>query len=124
MSSLINARQPQDALVPLNSAVFCLDCEVISTSRGDECTACHGHSLLSLGRILGGSLREGQPQEKSEGGPFDITLTVSVQQMHAKDVNVTLEGLTSVIAPRLAEGRASFHINVQPRSASSSRKAA
>lgn len=120
MNILISGRtQQQEDVIPLSNAVFCLDCEVVSNSRGEECTACHGRSLLSLGRILGGSLRDRKPQEESAGGPFDITLTVTIQQMHAKDVNVTLEGLTRAIGPQLAEGRASFHINVQPRAAAS-----
>jgi len=66
-----------------------------------------------LARIIGGSLHDRKPDELSYGS-YDITLTVNVQRMHANDVNTTLEGLTNVIAPRLAEGRASFHINVQP----------
>jgi hypothetical protein len=103
--------------------VFCLDCEVISNSRGDECTACHGHSLVNLGRILGGSLRDQQSPGEAQSGFFDITLTVSIQQMQANDVNTTLEGLTRVIGLRLAEGRASFHIDVQPRTGNSRRAA-
>lgn len=124
MSTLIGARkQPQSEVVPLNMAVFCLDCEVISNSRGDECTACHGHSLLNLARILGGSVRDQRPQGEAQSGPFDITLTVSIQQIHAKEVNTTLEELTRVIGPRLADGQASFHIDVQPRPVSSRRAA-
>jgi hypothetical protein len=124
MSTFIGTRkEPKGEVVPLTAAVFCLDCEVISTSRGDECAACHGHSLLNLGRILGGSLHDRKSPGEAQTGLFDITLTVSVQQMHANDVNTTLEGLTRVIGPRLAEGRASFHIDVQPR-ADTSRKAA
>jgi hypothetical protein len=34
--------------------------------------------------------------------------------MHAKDLSTTVERLTSVIGPRLARDRASFHINVKP----------
>lgn len=106
--------QPEAEVLPLGGAVFCLDCETISNSRGDECPACKGHSLLALAKILGGSLRGQQLAQGFEGGLFDITLTVELRRMHANDVNATLEGLTSVIAPRLAQGRASFHINVQP----------
>ena len=120
MGTLIGARkEPKGEVVPLNAAVFCLDCEVISNSRGDECTACHGHSLLNLGRILGGSLREQKPPGEAQSGLFDVKLTVDIQQMHANDVNTTLEGLTRAIGPRLAEGRASFHIDVKPRTDSS-----
>ena len=124
MNFVSGARNEREAeVVPLSSAVFCLDCEVISQSRTDECPGCHSRSLLSLGRILGGSLHDRKPQE-SECGSFDITLTVSVQRMHANEVNTTLEGLTTVIGRRLAQGRASFHINVQPAVGSISRKAA
>jgi hypothetical protein len=37
-----------------------------------------------------------------------------LQQMHAKDLNTTVERLTSVIGPKLARDRASFHVNVKP----------
>jgi hypothetical protein len=106
--------QPEAEVLPLGGAVFCLDCEVISNSRDQECPACKGHSLLSLSRILGGSLRGQQSPPGFDGGLFDITLSVELRQMHARDVNTTVEGLTAVIGPRLAQGRASFHINVQP----------
>src|SRR6202140_5742392 len=43
-------------VLPLLNAVFCLDCEVISSSRSDECPSCKSRSLVSLARMLGGSL--------------------------------------------------------------------
>ena len=100
--------------LPLWNAVFCLDCEVISSSRGDECAACKSRSLVSLARMLGGSLLAHRAQQEWEGGLFDITITVELQQMHAKDLSTTVERLTSVIAPKLARDRASFHVNVKP----------
>lgn len=42
--------------VPLQNAVLCADCEVISDSAGDACSVCGSHSLISLGRVLGGSV--------------------------------------------------------------------
>src|ERR1700693_5023676 len=104
------------AVLPLLNAVFCLDCEVISTSRGDECPACKGRSLVSLARMLGGSLlaHRAQHSHECESGLFDITIAVELQQMHAKDLSTTVERLTSAIGPKLARDRASFHINVKP----------
>jgi len=102
--------------LPLWNAVFCLDCEVISNSRSDECPVCNGRSLVSLARILGGSLfahREHQVQE-CEHAIFDITITVELQQMDAKDLTTTLERLSSVIGPKLAREQAMFHIDVKP----------
>ena len=102
--------------LPLWNAVFCLDCEVISSSRDDECPACKSRALVSLARMLGGSLlaHRAQHSQESESGLFDITIAVELPQMHAKDLSTTVERLTSVIGPKLARDRASFHINVKP----------
>jgi putative methionine-R-sulfoxide reductase with GAF domain len=42
--------------VPLQSATFCVQCELISTGTTPYCLACGNNSLLSLSRVLGGSL--------------------------------------------------------------------
>ena len=103
-------------VLPLLNAVFCLDCEVISSSRGDECPACKSRSLVSLARMLGGSLlaHKAQHSHPSATGLFDVSIAVELHQMHAKDLSTTVERLTSVIGPKLAGDRASFHINVKP----------
>jgi putative methionine-R-sulfoxide reductase with GAF domain len=46
--------------VPLQSATFCVQCELISTNRSTSCLACGSHALLGLSRVLGGSLRHQQ----------------------------------------------------------------
>ena len=48
------------SFVPLQSATFCVQCELISTNSRPYCLACGNHSLLSLSRVLGGSLRHQQ----------------------------------------------------------------
>src|SRR5690348_7409857 len=45
----------------LQPSVFCVECELISYNNGPYCLACGSQALLSLSRVLGGSLR-GQPQ--------------------------------------------------------------
>jgi hypothetical protein len=42
--------------VYLRNAVLCADCEVITDSPHDTCRICGSHSLLSLSRVLGGTL--------------------------------------------------------------------
>ncbi len=42
--------------VSLLEAVLCADCEMISNSAGEQCQICGSPSLLSLGRVLGGSI--------------------------------------------------------------------
>jgi hypothetical protein len=103
-------------ILPLWNAVFCLDCEVISAARGNECAACKSRSVVSLARMLEGSLlaHRAQDLQGREGGLFDIAITIELQQVPAKTLSTTVERLTGVIGPRLALDRASFHINVKP----------
>ena len=101
-------------VLPLSNAVLCLDCEVISSSRSDECAACKSRSVVRLARMLGGSLLAHRAQKEREGGLFDITITIELQLMHANDLSTTVERFTTVIGPKLARDRASFHINVKP----------
>ena len=46
--------------VPLQSATFCVQCELISTSNKPYCLACGSNALLGLSRVLGGSLANQQ----------------------------------------------------------------
>ena len=109
------ARNHLDAgVLPLSSAVFCLDCEVISSSRGDECAVCKRRSIVSLDRILGGSLLAHKAKQDRDSWFFDIAITIELQQMHPKD-SATIERITTVIAPKLAREGAAFHVNVKPR---------
>lgn len=98
----------------LGNAVICLDCEVISNTPGDECPACKNRSVVSLARMLGGSLlaHTVQRSHEGEGVLFEVNITVELRQMHAKDLTTTIERLTNVIGPTLARGQASFHVNV------------
>ena len=113
---IAETRNLDAGVLPLWNAVFCLDCEVIGSSRGDECPGCKSRSLVSLARMLGGSLlaHKAQHSHERESGLFDITITVELQQMHAKELSTTVERLTSVIGSKLARDRASFHVNVKP----------
>jgi hypothetical protein len=102
--------------LPLLNAVFCLDCEMISESRTDECPACKGRSLVNLSRMLGGSLSAHRAKQFGEhtAGLFDITMTIELQQMHSKDVTTALERITNVIGPELARDQATFRVKVKP----------
>src|SRR5271157_4452032 len=43
--------------VSLQSAVFCAQCELLSENNTPRCLACGSKAVLSLARVLGGSLR-------------------------------------------------------------------
>jgi len=46
--------------VPLQSATFCVQCEMISANPRSYCLACGSRALIGLSRVLGGSLRDQQ----------------------------------------------------------------
>jgi GAF domain-containing protein len=47
----------QASFVPLQMAVFCAECELISQNNTPCCLACGSRAILGLSRLLGGSLR-------------------------------------------------------------------
>lgn len=48
------------SFVSLQSATFCVQCELISNSSRSYCVACGSNAVLGLSRLLGGSLRNQQ----------------------------------------------------------------
>lgn len=44
--------------VPLQAAVLCADCEIITENSGGQCRICGGRALLSITRVLGGPIGE------------------------------------------------------------------
>jgi len=106
---------PEASTLPLWNAVFCFDCEAISSNSGDECPSCKGRSIVSLARILGGSLVAHRIQKSQESGDtFDVTITVDLLQMYAKDLSTVLERITNVIARQLARDKGTCHVHVSP----------
>ena len=97
--------------VPLLNAVFCADCETISSSPHDVCTVCGSHSLTSVFRMLGGSLRSQQAYSTHvKTAKYNLELTVKVHEIPAKELNRAIESIT-----RLAEvcgDLKCLHINV------------
>jgi GAF domain-containing protein len=45
------------SFLSMHSAVFCVQCELISENNTPHCLACGSQAVLSLSRVLGGSLR-------------------------------------------------------------------
>jgi hypothetical protein len=42
--------------VPLENAVLCAECDVVSDSPHDVCVVCGSHSLFNIARVFGGKL--------------------------------------------------------------------
>ena len=101
-------------VLPLWKSVLCIDCESISGSREDECPACKSRALVSLARMLGGGLLARKRLHESDGGLFDIAVTVELREVQAKELTTIVDRLTGVVAAQLGGDRASFHIDVDP----------
>src|SRR5208283_5378959 len=86
--------------IQLLNAVLCADCEVISDSAGDVCAVCGSRSLLSLGRVLGGSVGDERavvvPPDKSDLRRM-FTLLVN------RDVSTTLRPSRRWVRPERVE---------------------
>lgn len=59
MSSAMRVFVPRN-LIPLQQAVLCANCEVVSDSKNGHCIVCGSPSLLNLARALSGSNRMGE----------------------------------------------------------------
>jgi len=59
------------SFISLPTAVFCVECELISKNNTPYCMACGSRALLSLSRLLGGSLRGQQTAHLIEDVELD-----------------------------------------------------
>jgi hypothetical protein len=83
--------------VPLLNAVFCVDCETISNSPHDACTVCGNHSLISLVRLLGGTLRSQKSQstnDHAKTAKYNLELTVKMHEIPANELNHAIQSIT------------------------------
>jgi hypothetical protein len=109
-------KQTDLGVVPLQNAVLCLDCECVTDGRSDECLVCGGRSLLSIARIVGGTLQSQMAESaKPENNVlYDLEITVDLKLIGAKDLSATVEGIANLIGPRLGRGQTCCHIKVEP----------
>jgi len=102
------------ATVPLLSAMFCVDCESISNSAHDVCTVCGSHSLISVFRMLGGTLRSQKAQPTAyqrKTAKYNLDITVKVHGVPGDELNHAIESIS-----RLAEvcgDLESLHLNLE-----------
>jgi len=76
--------------VSLQSAVFCVQCELLSDNNTPRCLACGSVAVLSLSRVLGGSLRGQQTAHLIADAELDRlvrSLLYTVPQVAEVDAN-------------------------------------
>ncbi|MGA9134564.1 MAG: hypothetical protein WB384_21385 [Candidatus Sulfotelmatobacter sp.] len=99
---------------PLLNAVFSVGRETISNSLHDACTVCGSHSLISLFRTLGGTLRSKKPQsteDHAKTAKYNLELTANVHEIPATELNHAI-GLITRLA-ELGGDVKCLHINVE-----------
>ena len=74
----------------LQTAVFCIGCELISQNNSATCLACGSQALLSLSRVLGGSLRNQQTAHVIADSELDrlvreLIRTVPSPELHTNE---------------------------------------
>ena len=72
----------------LQTAVFCVECELISENNMPNCLACGSQAVLSLSRVLGGSLRGQQTAHLIEDAELDRLVRELLRTVPATSVHV------------------------------------
>jgi putative methionine-R-sulfoxide reductase with GAF domain len=86
------------SFVPLQSATFCVQCELISTNSTPHCLSCGSSAVLGLSRVLGGSLRGQQTAHLIT----DVELNNLVRDLLRTVPDPTVESLDHARMPSLA----------------------
>ncbi len=93
--------------VPLQSATFCVQCEMISANPRSYCLACGSQALIGLSRVLGGSLRHQQTAHLITDSELDslvrdLLRTVPMPDFHSAEEYSRMPSLAQRSQLRLA----------------------
>ena len=101
----------------LQTAVFCVECELISENNTPNCMACGSQALLSLSRVLGGSIRGQQTAHLITDAELDRLVRELLGTVPASPSTAAPEYLPASFtagAPVRHHVRASAHGAVRP----------
>jgi hypothetical protein len=102
-------------VVPLHSAVLCVDCESITMGLSDECLVCGSHSLFNLERLLGGTQPSGANARNSGNAVlFDTDIAIRLTQIGPRELSAVVDAIGNLLRARQLAGQAEFHIGVEP----------
>jgi hypothetical protein len=85
--------------ISLPTAVFCVSCELISHNNTGNCFACGSQAILSLSRILGGTLRGGQTAHLIADAELDELVRNLLRTVPSSSVEQTASEPGECIAP-------------------------
>jgi putative methionine-R-sulfoxide reductase with GAF domain len=93
------AAKQEVSFIALETAVFCAQCELISRSNTGYCFACGSQALLSLSRILGGSLRGQQTARLIADAELDRLVRELLRTVPAASQESRLPASFAALAP-------------------------
>jgi len=76
----------------LQTAVFCVGCELISKNGSSTCLACGSQALLSLSRVLGGSLRNQQTAHVIADSELDRLVRELIRTVPSPELHTNVPG--------------------------------
>jgi len=76
----------------LQTAVFCVGCELISKNGSSTCLACGSQALLSLSRVLGGSLRNQQTAHVIADSELDRLVRELIRTVPSPELHTNAPG--------------------------------
>jgi putative methionine-R-sulfoxide reductase with GAF domain len=92
------------SFITLPTAVFCVECELISKNNTPCCMACGSRALLSLSRLLGGSLQGQQTAHLIEDAELDRLVRELLRTVPASENRIPASFAT--LAPSRSHARA------------------
>jgi GAF domain-containing protein len=100
----------------LQTSVFCVECELISENNTTRCFCCGSQAVLSLSRVLGGSLRGQQVAHVMEDAELDRLVRDLLRTVPADLENHAPVSFAS-LAPSRHHARSRFSRSMIPQSA-------
>jgi len=91
--------------VELQTAVFCVECELISKNNTPHCMACGSQAVLSLSRVLGGSLRGQQTAHLIADAELDRLVRELLRTVPASISESQLPASFATLAPSRSHAR-------------------
>lgn len=93
------------SFVELQTAVFCVACELISKNNTPSCLACGSHAVMSLSRVLGGSLRGQQTAHLIADAELDRLVRELLRTVPSTSSDTRLPVSFATLAPSRSHAR-------------------
>jgi len=106
--------------IGLQTAVFCVECEVISKNNTSRCLACGSQAVLSLSRVLGGSLRGQQTAHLIADAELDRLVRELLRTVAVPNSDAQVPASFAALAPSRHHARAKGALAVHSIAARSS----